>query len=388
MDVRLAQELMGARNIDALVVSSPENVLYTTGLNITHTVSNRSVWLDVINAPIVPVIPRDGEPWIVIPESAIEICQEFSLIKDIRPYKGGIYKIWPPELKVRTYELEPIEVVAKVLEEKGITSGNIGIETETVVHQHYEKLAKRLPQVTLVSGTPILNELRSVKSPDEINRLRKAAQITERAMAAAADIIRPGATELDLIREWKMSVVKDGGDWQHATIAAGPVHSAATTAIHTSYALKKGDVVRMDTGAVWNGYSSDITRCYAVGAASKEFKDLYVVLLEAEAAMLELVRPGTVISDIYSTGEQIVRKAGYPEYRRRNLGHSIGIRVVEEPIIGPTSSSELKPNMVVAVEVPIYFAGKVGLSVEDIVLVTEDGKELFSKLPREIMVAG
>ena len=112
MNLEIAQSLMAEKKVDVLVVGSPDNVLYTSGLNITHTVSNRSVFISLAGAPIFPVIPQQGDPTIVVPEAASELAQDFSSIKDIRPYKSKtMYRKWPPSKKF--YDLEPIDLVVR-----------------------------------------------------------------------------------------------------------------------------------------------------------------------------------------------------------------------------------------------------------------------------------
>lgn len=263
------------------------------------------------------------------------------------------------------------------------------LESDKVSVASYNKMCKtlnaELSDDDLLSQT--IEKLRSVKSADEIERLRKAQLIAEKAYLEVLNIVKPGVTERQISVELEYFMKKYGAE--KAAFDLITVAGKKTSLPHGvpgDAEVKKGDFVTFDIGAVFDGYHSDMTRTVAVGEVSEKQKEIYSIVLEAHLAGLNAVKAGVGGSDVDKVCRDIITNYGYGEYFGHSTGHGVGLEIHEQPWAGAKSTDILKPNMTVTVEPGIYLPDMFGVRIEDTVLVTENGFESFAHITKDLLI--
>ena len=169
-------------------------------------------------------------------------------------------------------------------------------------------------------------------------------------------------------------------------IVASGERGALPHGIASDKKIKKGELVIVDMGALYNGYSSDETRTYAVGKVLKKAQEIYQIVKDAHDLAIEAVRPGVKVSDIDRAARDYIKKAGYGEFFGHGTGHGVGLNIHEAPSVGPSGRETLSEGMVFTVEPGIYLEGEFGVRIEDMILVTGDGFEVLTRSGRDLEV--
>lgn len=373
MNLEKAKDRMKENSLDVLVASSIYNVYYMTGF-FSHGkyVTSETVIFSLLSR-------NRNYACIVAPSFDKRILYERpSWVKNAKFYGMFYIEGFKPigkEVK------DPIAGFIEAIEELKIDDVNIGIE-ETLPMSVYEQLRKHLPKSRFTNASNIFRELRSIKSDEERRRMRKAAEITEMGIRAAINVAREGTTELELANAFKAAVVEKGGDVVFDQVGVDP---ASAGRYPTSVKLKRGDLVRIDAAASYEGYVDDLARTFVIGRASEKQVRVYNALLEAQQKGIDMVKRGEKPSKIYKAVVESVRKRGYSTYDRHHVGHGLGLEVYEAPMLIPTNNTSLKENMILNVETPYYIVGVGGFNVEDTLLVTKDGCDCFTTLDRELL---
>lgn len=243
-----------------------------------------------------------------------------------------------------------------------------------------------LAPTQLISAADGFRRSRAIKLPGELELLRNASQITDKAIENVVEMVRSEVTELDIAAEISRAIVGSGGIPRFVVVTSGE-RSSRVDAYAQARPLQEGDLVRIDVGATVNGYYSDMARTYSVGDAGPLANERYTALLKGELAELDLIRPGITARKIYEAAIEEVRSGALPNYDRNHCGHGIGLRAHEFPLIGPSSETVLEPGMVLCVETPYYEIGWGGMMVEDTVIVTDGGYELLTRSPKQLRPA-
>lgn len=260
------------------------------------------------------------------------------------------------------------------MKEHPIKDGKVGIDSALFG----SPLLECLDGVVYELADSLIMRQRLVKTGEEINRMRIAANASYSGMERVEELLNTGGkfSEIELFYEARKVILNHHCQWQFTSVMAGPF-GADIYHQPTDYIIQDGDFVRMDFGAVYEGYSSDVARTISVGAPNPEYVRLASVLREGVNLIIEALKPGVRLGDLFHLGQNYIRKHGYPQYNRHLLGHSIGIEVEEQPFIESNSDFIVEPNMVFSVETPYYIKDLAGFSHEDIVLVRENGAELL-----------
>lgn len=235
----------------------------------------------------------------------------------------------------------------------------------------------------------LLSNARILKSENEISKIEKAQRITEEAYLELLNMVKPGVTEAELALELEFLMRRKGASgvsFDLITIAGKK--TSMPHGVPDNSVVQRGDFVTFDIGAIYDGYHSDMTRTIAVGEVSDEQKEIYSIVLEAQLAALEKVKPGVNAGDIDKTARDIIVKHGYGEYFKHSTGHGVGLEIHEQPFVSPKSSTILSSGMVITVEPGIYIPDKFGVRIEDMVVVTKDGFRNFANLSKELLVIG
>lgn len=381
------QKLMNDSDIDLLIVSAPENVFYISDVPTSFTSSNRLLFCSRRTGPLMCLVPREGDPALILSAAALDVTTRNTWIKDLRLYATGTY-IWRKrsiDLTAKTF----IETLGKVVSEKlgNKNSAKIGIEVNDLSVVTYEALKKTFPNQSFVEGTQTLMLSRMIKNQKEISRFRKANQILCKVMKKIENALKDRPTEEELDILLKSQMLRDGAEsWQQTTIAAGKVSGPDIyNQPVPNRRIEKGDLVRLDVGCVYKGYTADLSRTYAVKQVPPRAAKTYEVLKDAFLKHLDLFEPGTKSSDINIGVVNYVREHLDKEYYRGNVGHGVGIELYDKPILGADDSTPLETGMTLSYEVPYHISGLGGLNLEDSVLITKRSKEVVSDYDRDII---
>ncbi|HVE25116.1 MAG TPA: Xaa-Pro peptidase family protein [Sporichthya sp.] len=249
------------------------------------------------------------------------------------------------------------------------------------------KLRAGLPGVEQALAGAVLRELRIRKTPEEVQALRDAGAAIDRVHARIGEWLRAGRTEREVGRDIGDAIVAEGHVRADFIIVGSGPNGASPHHDVSDRVIQPGDPVVVDIGGTTEaGYCSDETRTYAVGEPDAEFQKYYEVLLAAQVAACEAVRPGIGAQEIDRVARRVITDAGYGEYFIHRTGHGIGMEGHEHPYIVEGNDEALEPGMAFSIEPGIYLPGRHGARIEDIVVCTEDGGERVNLRPRELVV--
>ena len=263
----------------------------------------------------------------------------------------------------------------------------LAIEDKSLPFAEYKKLKEEMSTAELACGSEIMERLRIVKTADEIECIRKAAEISDSAFSYILDFVEPGLTEQEIALELELFMRHNGAEGvAFDTIAASGEYSALPHARTTNRVVKHGDMLLLDFGCKYNGYCSDMTRTVAVGGASAENIKVYNAVLAAQTAAIEVVKSGVVCAAVDKTARDVITSLGYAGAFNHSLGHGVGMEVHELPLLSPKSDKKLAAGNCITVEPGIYLPGKFGVRIEDLVVVTEDGCVNLTNSTKEFLV--
>ncbi|MYS25157.1 M24 family metallopeptidase [Streptomyces sp. SID4948] len=257
-------------------------------------------------------------------------------------------------------------------------------------HMWAEKLLSMeaaLPGAQATLAGDLLSSLRMRKSPAEVAALRRAGAAIDQVHRRIGEWLRPGRTEREVAKDIAAAIIDAG----HATVdfvivGSGP-NGASPHHEVSDRVIESGDPVVVDIGGTLpEGYCSDSTRTYAVGEPPAAFRELYEVLLAAQSAQTEAVRPGITAEELDAVGRDLITQAGYGEQFIHRTGHGIGLETHEEPYIVAGSGRPLEAGMAFSIEPGIYLPGTFGARIEDIAVCTEDGGERLNLTGRDLVV--
>ncbi len=266
------------------------------------------------------------------------------------------------------------------------------IEAKHTVVDFFNRLSSVMGDSNIiVDAAPALDNavenLRIIKSSEEIEFIQKAQEITEKAYADILKILKPGISEKDLKDEFEYKIKRygaEGPSFDLITITGSKTslpHGVPGDAL-----VKNGDFVTFDVGSVYRGYHSDMTRTVAVGNVTRDMKDVYSIVKNAQSSALEAVCAGKKARDIDKTARDIIAQNGYADCFGHSTGHGVGLDIHESPAVSPKSDTILSDGMVITIEPGIYLENRFGVRIEDMVLVKENGCFNFAKVSKDLIV--
>jgi Xaa-Pro aminopeptidase len=267
--------------------------------------------------------------------------------------------------------------------------GRVGYEDGKLSVRQLGKLSEAVgDDVELVAAGDLVEELRAVKDEDEVERIAAAAELTDDVYRWATGEGLAGRTERDVARACQARMRELGAEPSFPPIVAAGPNGALPHAEPGERPIGDGELVVFDMGAELDGYCSDCTRTFAAGEPSAQDREVYELVRKAQAAALEAVRPGISGVDADAAAREVIAAAGHGEAFGHGLGHGVGMEVHEGPRLSPSSEDDLRAGNVVTVEPGIYLAGRVGVRIEDLVVLGEDGNRNLSALPKDLTVVG
>lgn len=238
------------------------------------------------------------------------------------------------------------------------------------------RILQAFPGADLADATKLVNRLRRIKDAQELDLMRKVCHMADIALGETTPRIEAGVTEQDLAEEVNHHLLRNGArTWSFDTAvwSMGPLDQRDATVRISHQPLRRGMGVSFDFGGVYAGYCSDFGRTIHVGEPNEEYERVYKLVMDAQQAGIDAVRPGVTAAEVHNATRQVIVDGGYGDWFRHRTGHCIGLDVHEEPYISEEDTTVLEPGMTFTIEPSVFFPGRVGVRVEDVILCTEDG---------------
>lgn len=393
------------RGLDAYIAYTPSNVFYTTGFQSYFLMQ----WWRM-QGTVLAVIPADEsvEVGMMIGDFEAGPAQRVSGIRDVRAYR-----LWPeirdaeavgvPLVSGETETPRPAQfdegeqdgIVRGLLGDRGLLGARIGSDLRYMLFDSYRRFSAVAPQAQWVDFTDEMYALRRVKYPSEVERLRRATELSEAGMRFAVENLRPGMTATDVRHRYVMGVAQAAmgdaryqdysDDWILPAVGAGVGIGVDS---ERDAGLQEGDLIKFDCGTTVGGYRGDGGRTFVYGRVKPAAERLFGVLEEAHNRACEAIRPGVEVGEIFRIAQGHITSNGYPRFRRGHYGHSLGIDTFHEepPYVSEDERTPIEEGMVLAIETPAYTTDAGAIMIEDLVHVLPSGIERLHKLPHELGV--
>jgi Xaa-Pro aminopeptidase len=275
-------------------------------------------------------------------------------------------------------------VILELRDQYGIKK--MGFDSAHTTYQMYKRWTDTMQDIEFVPLENEIEEIRKCKEPEEIEAIRKAIDISTNAFVEVFERIRPGKTERDIACDLDFTMRRMGADSpSFDTIVASGPRAALPHAVPTDREIKAGEAIILDFGAQINGYCSDETCTIAIGEVNGKIKEIHKVVKDAKDIALEKVKAGMSIKDLDMVVRGFIDEAGYGDYFRHGVGHGVGIAVHEAPAITGTGEGILEEDMVITIEPGIYLPNLGGVRLEDMVLVTDNGSKVLTRLRKDLL---
>ena len=263
----------------------------------------------------------------------------------------------------------------------------IGFDGNTVAFSQYKSLKGMFPKVKFLPKAECIEKIASVKDPFEIEKLKTAIGITDKVFSEIIGLIKPGVRELDISAEISFRQRRHGAEADaFEPIVASGERSALPHGRATLRKIRKGDLVTLDLGCVYQGYHSDMTRTVFVGRPHPDARKIYGVVLDAQRRAIEAAKSGMKAKDLDAVAREHIKGCGYGKFYKHSLGHGLGLQIHEPPRISAQSTAEMEDGNVVTVEPGIYIPGFGGVRIEDAVVVTNGRCDVLTRSPKDILV--
>jgi Xaa-Pro aminopeptidase len=308
------------------------------------------------------LIPKKGAPWLLTDSRFTLQAEEEAQGCMIELYKKGLFKLLKkllPALSVR----------------------RLAFESHHFLHSSVARMEKILgSKAELLPVTDWVEEMRLIKSEEEICLLKKSVLRNELVFQQVRGLVAPGMTEIDLALEIERLMREQGAERpSFETIVAFGANAAKPHAVPSKRVLQEGELVLIDMGLVLQGYCSDMTRTFVVGEPDSVFLERLRTVRKAQLAGIKAIRTGAVCKEVDQAARQVIADAGYGDFFGHSLGHGVGLAVHEAPSLSPRNRKKLRAGMIVTIEPGIYLPDWGGIRLENMAVVHEDGCELLNE---------
>jgi Xaa-Pro dipeptidase len=293
-----------------------------------------------------------------------------------------------PDLE-RIIDRDSAVALADKLAKQPSSNRRTGYESHHVTVEALDRLAGAAAGIELIRAPGMVEKLRIIKDDFEIEALRMACAAADRALAdlMADGGLRPGRTEREVARDLEDRMVENGAEKPgFESIVAAGVHSAIPHHRPTDAVLQQGDFVKLDFGALVDGYHSDMTRTVVLGEPADWQQEIYELVAASQAAGRNALLPGADVKDVDFASRDVIERAGRGDEFLHGLGHGVGLQIHEAPSLSKLGDGTLSAGMAVTVEPGVYLAGKGGVRIEDTLVVREAGPELLTLTTKQLMV--
>jgi Xaa-Pro dipeptidase len=380
--VEKARTKMEEQGIDALLLTSKENVVYFTGI--------RTIGWGSKHRPMGVVVPRASDKPVIaiIPETLYDVSYHSSWVDEIRPWGGWRRKDALPD---------PITGFLSACESLGVVKGVIGLELGygqriAMSQEDFKELHEKLHEAKFKDASNLLWDLRIIKSDLEVEVLRKACDATSKAFARGFEELRPGMTERELAGIIMSELALQTGELPgFLMVRSGKMKYGMVNVEPFEKPIEPGDLVVVDVGANYKYYWSDFMRMACIGEPSPDQRRLFEADIASQQAGVDVIKPNIPLHEIFDACHSVLIERGMEEHvpGLERVGHGVGLDVHEPPSIAKGSQVLAQPNMILTVE-PIFWDQPdhvIGnFALEDVVLVTETGHEVLSTFPKDLYI--
>jgi Xaa-Pro aminopeptidase len=363
-----ASLVMANHGLDVLVAATPVNVFYTTGMPTLHVAPNPILYVLSNQFPTMSIVRNDG----------IEFAATWMVYQSTKKWT------WLDEVAGTVSPQQTLEEISKKIEEWGLTGGRIGLESQMPRYQA-DFLRNRFSDAAFIDADRAFLDMRLTKTPEEILRIKESTKIAEKAIMAVIDAAISGITDNELLKIARRTVIDEGAEgWDHLTMGLGPSDPEAPG---IGYSVNPGQFNRIDIGAVYKGYISDVSRQFVVGAVPENGAEHLERMIKVQEFLEANVKPGVKALELYKEAKayaKTLKKLGMTFI----TAHSIGLECEEAHIFSPMRQLdiEFEENMVLDLEVWQSFPGSNLVGAEDCYRVTATGIERISTLDKGIFV--
>jgi len=362
------RNVLEKHDIDVLIASTSVNVFYLTGLPTLHVAPNPILYVLYNQYPSLSLVRRDGEEslitWITY-----RSANKFSWVNDIQGIgspKGAMVSL------------------SDKIEKWDLSNSNIGYESLMPSYQS-EYLRNKFPNATFVNGDQAFLDMRLIKSEEEVKRIKKSTQISEKAILNMIEASYEGITDIELLQIARKTIVDEGAEgWDHLTMSLG---SSDPEAPGVGTTLKAGDLNRFDIGTIWKGYVSDVSRELVIGQIPDGAEEILNNLIKIQEFCEQHIIPGLNIKELYDDANKF-NKSLIKRGRAFITGHSIGLECEETHLFSPLKKLDrpFEENMVFDIEIWQNFKNQGMMGIEDCYRITTNGCERLSSLDKKIFV--
>ena len=381
--IQRLQVSIASQGMDTLIATKPQTFFYLSDFNPI-----------LFSHPTMVVLPAKGAPTMLVWAIRLDHARGEAMIEDLR-----LFGRWGDKPYLA---LDPYDALLKILEERGLTRGVLGVEEDHLSAKLLTKLTTMLPSATFRDASPLIEHARFVKDAEEVARLRSAARLADVGMLAAVDAIRERRTEAEIgmraegaMRElWAREYPdhetagfagSEGAIWSAlwCWVVSGPrlMINADTPKARR---VQEGEFALPQVWAVFDGYTAENERTVAVGGMSPEMRRGFEAVIAAREAAFSAVRPGATCEQVYEAAATVFRRHGFERFLPGRIGHSIGLGPHEHLSLGPGETTPLVPGMALTIE-PGLFYSDVNVRHSDTIVVTTEGHDVLTRTPAGIL---
>lgn len=360
--IQKLQSLIASAGLDAIVLNPGASLRYLTGLE-----------FHLMERPVVFLVDAAGQMYLILPQLESGKLHDLAL-----------------EVKSERYGDDPAEwqtAFDNALAHLAPKKLRVGVEPTKLRFLELNYLQKALPNAEFVDASGVFAGLRMVKDAVELSKMRRAAQIAEAALLSTIATIQPGQTEKEIAAALLVELYRHGSDQElpfPPIVCSGP-NTANPHASPSERKVEEGDLILFDWGAGFEGYFSDITRCFFLGKVNQALLEIAETVQRANHYAVAEIKPGMAAGEVDAIARQEIEESGFGPYFTHRTGHGLGMEAHEAPYIFGGNGQTLDVGMVFTVEPGIYVPGLGGVRIEDDVVVTPDGFTSLTTLPREVM---
>jgi Xaa-Pro aminopeptidase len=348
------RETLAEKELDALLISQPENRRYLSGFT-------------------------GSAGWLLITAGRALLATDFRYYEQVGREA--------PDFELAQVKTKFSDLLPELLADLGV--GRLGFESQHVTVDQLDTWREAVDGVEWVPLKDVVEGIRSIKDAAEIDALRRSVALTDAAFAHLLERVRPGMTEREAA--WQIEAyMRSHGASKVAfdlIVAAGP-NGALPHAQPGDHVIQPGEPIVVDIGCVVEGYCSDMTRTFCLGQPSAKYLEVWDVVLQAQKAVEAMVRAGVRGVEADATARDLITEAGYGDYFGHGLGHGVGLAVHEGPRASRLSEDTFEAGMTLTIEPGIYLPGEFGVRLEDLVLISEEGIEILTNTPKMPVVDG
>jgi len=400
-----AEGVMRRAGVDAVIATSKENVAYLSGHDSpTHTLMKNSLNFAVFSPTASPVasviIPRlevetwlHGKPWI----EDVHLVGLFSRNLTHDRDMDATGRMVETLISGAHEAASTLEALVATIKARGLLRGRLAVDETGLGPADWKAISEHLPDAEIVPGNMLLWNVRMIKTPEEIARLRMSSKIAEGAVKRALTDLAAGSTDRDLDRAYNADVCLQGGLPSFSMFGSGSL-TAQPHLISGDKVIEDGDLIRWDVGCTYGHYHSDTARAVVKGTPQSHQSDVWDLLVTGVESAIKAARPGATPAELHQIAIEPLSSSGNSDFARFHCGHGIGISIYDPPIITqqdpstsvfrvPAAEGGLEPGMVLNIEVGYYQTGFQGFLCEDTIVITSEGNERLTSASKALSLS-